>query len=96
MLLYKKCEIKIPLSKAFHFYIFISFSGKWLDQGCKKVKEKNNHVICECDHLTSFAILIDVTQTHQNPLELQIITWIGCGISIAGLLLTLITYGFFK
>jgi len=67
-----------------------------MPRGCKKKSETNDHVICQCDHLTSFAILLDVTQTQKNPLELQIITWIGCGISLAGLLLTLITYGLFE
>jgi len=70
--------------------------GRWTQNGCKKVNETNDHVICQCDHLTNFAILMDVTQTQQNSLELQMITWVGCGISLAGLLLTLITYGFFK
>ena len=67
-----------------------------MTNGCVKVSETSDHVICECDHLTSFAILLDVTQTQENPLELQIITWIGCGISLAGLLLTLISYGSFQ
>ena len=32
---------------------------KWKSDGCFKVKNKqdSNHLICECDHLTAFAVM---------------------------------------
>ena len=70
--------------------------GKWSTRGCFKVSENETDVQCKCDHLTNFALLLDVSQKGANPLELQIITWVGCGISLSGLFLTLLTYGIFR
>uniref|UniRef100_A0A7M5X0H9 Uncharacterized protein n=2 Tax=Clytia hemisphaerica TaxID=252671 RepID=A0A7M5X0H9_9CNID len=71
--------------------------GRWSTDGCRLIANQTTatDVVCECDHMTNFAILFDVSQTQSNPLELQIITWIGCGISIAGLFITLVTYLYF-
>ena len=66
------------------------YSGYWSKEGCFVDKVFDGNIRCHCNHLTNFALLMDVSQTHQNPLQLQIITWIGCGLSIIGLCLTLI------
>ncbi|XP_066920828.1 adhesion G-protein coupled receptor G7-like [Clytia hemisphaerica] len=73
-----------------------STNGFWSSRGCWKVNETQSDITCECNHLTNFAILLDVTGKQSNPLELRIITWIGCGISLLGLFLTLLTYSIFK
>lgn len=68
--------------------------GSWSTEGCK-VKETQNYkgfITCECNHLTNFALLLDVSQTRQKSLALSVVTWIGCGISMAGLMLTIMTY----
>ena len=70
--------------------------GGWSSEGCKLIKVANNVAECECNHLTNFALLIDTSQSGNNPLVLQIITRIGCGISLAGLFLTLLTAVLFK
>ena len=70
--------------------------GAWSSKGCKLIKVANNIAECECNHLTNFALLIDTSQSEKNPLALQIVTWIGCGISLAGLFLTLLTAALFK
>ena len=57
---------------------------------------EEKYFLCQTTHLTNFALIIDVSQTQANPLALQLITWIGCGISLGGLLLTLISYGAFR
>ena len=62
---------------------------------------------CECEHLTNFALLLDVSQTRRNrhlaigdlsgnTLALSVVTRIGCGISIFGLALTVINYLYFN
>ena len=70
--------------------------GRWASEGCKLIKVANNVAECECNHLTNFALLIDTSQSGKNPVTLQIITWIGCGTSLAGLCLTLLTAVLFK
>ena len=65
--------------------------GEWSTSGCQLVNETSDGIVtCECNHLTSFAILLDVSQKGLNYLELDIITWIGCCLSIVGLVLTII------
>ena len=72
--------------------------GSWSTEGCK-VKETQNYkgfITCECNHLANFALLLDVSQTNYMPQELSTITWIGCGISVAGLAFTIITLLYLK
>ena len=72
--------------------------GSWSTQGCK-VKETHMYkgfVTCECNHLTNFALLLDVSQTRYMSQGLSTITWIGCGLSMAGLALTIITFLYLK
>ena len=68
--------------------------GSWSNEGCNvsKTQAYKGFVTCECDHLTNFALLLDVSQKREQSKALSIITWIGCGISLLGLTLTIITY----
>ncbi|XP_070568344.1 adhesion G-protein coupled receptor G6-like isoform X2 [Ptychodera flava] len=78
--------------------------GGWSSEGCSlsdRNVESSNVTICECDHLTNFAVLMDIYGTTEgisegNARALSIISYIGCGISLFGLLLTLITYLMFR
>ncbi|XP_060084150.1 adhesion G-protein coupled receptor G6-like [Ylistrum balloti] len=76
--------------------------SKWSNQGCFIYETVNNsHTTCACDHLTNFALLMDIYGTggnlsEENRLAMSLISYIGCGISIFGLLLTLITYCAFR
>ena len=42
-----------------HWYITFS-TGQWSDEGLTTVIEKNS-VVCKSTHLTSFAVLVDVS-----------------------------------
>eukprot|EP00058_Branchiostoma_floridae_P027787 XP_002613278.1 hypothetical protein BRAFLDRAFT_68243 [Branchiostoma floridae] len=53
----------------------------WSDEGCTANIPDKTHTVCVCNHLTSFAILVDVTG-QKHPFALSVITYIGCGISI--------------
>ena len=70
--------------------------GGWSSKGCKLIEVANNVAECECNHLTNYALLIDTSQSGKNPLALQIITSIGCAISLVGLFLTLLTAVLFE
>nr|XP_047142320.1 adhesion G-protein coupled receptor G2-like [Hydra vulgaris]XP_047142322.1 adhesion G-protein coupled receptor G2-like [Hydra vulgaris] len=52
-------------------------------------------IICQCNHLTSFAKILNVYQSNEESLGLEVVTWIGCGLSIAGLVFTIISYSAF-
>lgn len=49
--------------------------GSWSSQGCRLVSISSNETVCECDHLTSFALL----SVYDKELELTLIIYIGCG-----------------
>ncbi|KAK3727870.1 hypothetical protein QZH41_010595 [Actinostola sp. cb2023] len=74
--------------------------GGWSTAGCDLQEIVNDTIICECDHMTNFAALVDVYGPSSKPcgkheLALSLIAYIGCGLSILGLTLTILTYGFF-
>ncbi|XP_047146560.2 adhesion G-protein coupled receptor G4 isoform X2 [Hydra vulgaris] len=74
-----------------------SESSIWSSDGCHNVNSnQTSYVQCECNHLTNFALILDTDQSGNNPLALQIVTWIGCSISIAGLFITIICHLFFR
>ncbi|XP_036355744.1 adhesion G-protein coupled receptor G2-like, partial [Octopus sinensis] len=67
---------------------------KWSTKGCNVSKyEPGQKALCSCDHLTSFALLMNVYQKAVvNIHPLSITSYIGCGISIVCLILTIIIH----
>ena len=75
---------------------FVTFLLVWSRENCTTLPgEITGTVSCECTHLTNFALLLDIDQSGSNPFALRVVTWIGCGISIFGLLMTIITFTVF-
>ncbi|KAL5010608.1 hypothetical protein ScPMuIL_012913 [Solemya velum] len=73
----------------------------WKPDGCSIVKTTDNRTLCQCNHLTNFALLMDVYGTGEmidadNRKALSILSYIGCSISLCGLVLTLLTYACFS
>lgn len=72
----------------------------WSTKGCyrNKITRVGNKKIvhCACNHLTNFAILLAVDDNRQILKELDIISFIGCLISIAALLVTVVIYTAFR
>ncbi|KAH9498171.1 hypothetical protein Btru_007881 [Bulinus truncatus] len=61
--------------------------GKWLDLGCSMIKRNKTHVICSCNHLSNFAVLVDLYGIQQQVDEenreiLSIVSFVGCSLSI--------------
>ncbi|XP_019639630.1 PREDICTED: uncharacterized protein LOC109481491 [Branchiostoma belcheri] len=69
--------------------------GAWSTEGCAFAGIDNDRVVCECNHLTNFAVLMDIYGGLHNFL-LDLISKIGIVVSITGLTLTLISYLIFK
>uniref|UniRef100_A0A3Q3QMX5 Adhesion G-protein coupled receptor G2 n=2 Tax=Monopterus albus TaxID=43700 RepID=A0A3Q3QMX5_MONAL len=74
--------------------------GGWSKVGCDRVNATSEATTCSCNHLTSFAILLDlsregVTDRQQGEI-LTYITYIGCGISAIFLAVTILTYLLFE
>ncbi|XP_038058916.1 adhesion G-protein coupled receptor G2-like isoform X5 [Patiria miniata] len=73
--------------------------GGWSTEGCSLDSGNDiddSNVVCKCNHLTNFAMLMDIYDGPPIPpghqLALSIISYIGCTLSLIGLTLTLITY----
>ncbi|XP_030253845.1 adhesion G-protein coupled receptor G2-like, partial [Sparus aurata] len=70
--------------------------GGWSTTGCILVNNTQEDTTCSCNHLTAFAILLDLSRDVEiDPQQVQIltfITYIGCGISAIFLSVTLLTY----
>nr|XP_033954149.1 adhesion G-protein coupled receptor G2 [Pseudochaenichthys georgianus] len=75
---------------------FNSDSGGWNPSGCSVRKSTDNETVCGCNHLTSFAILLDLARqpltSRTQATILTFITYIGCGVSAIFLSITLLTY----
>lgn len=73
--------------------ISLEETGCWMTNGCWRVSSGHDGMIAmNCSHLTNFALIIDVHQEFNSSFELELVTYIGCGISILCLLLTIIIY----
>ncbi|XP_029978638.1 adhesion G-protein coupled receptor G2 [Sphaeramia orbicularis] len=70
--------------------------GGWSSDGCFVVNATSEQTYCSCNHLTSFAILLDLSREgisdRQQAQILTFITYIGCGVSAVFLAITLLTY----
>ncbi|KAG5891715.1 hypothetical protein JTB14_016098 [Gonioctena quinquepunctata] len=76
-------------------------TNAWSEEGCYVDIALSNltHTTCFCDHLTNFAILMDVHAVYlpiSHEIALQIITYVGCIISIICLVLAIITFQLFR
>ncbi|XP_057667195.1 latrophilin Cirl isoform X5 [Diorhabda carinulata] len=74
-------------------------TNAWSEEGCYVLTSNFTHTICHCNHLTNFAILMDVHALYlpmAHEIALQVITYIGCIISIVCLVLAIITFQLFR
>ncbi|XP_048236668.1 uncharacterized protein LOC124149084 isoform X1 [Haliotis rufescens] len=75
--------------------VFLNISeSNWQIDGCNASIRARNYTECSCNHLTTFALLMSPRRTgvKPTPLPLTIITKVGCSISVACLVLTVILY----
>eukprot|EP00111_Clytia_hemisphaerica_P024743 TCONS_00072929-protein len=75
-------------------YTTNNHKGGWSNFGCQLDPDSSNetHAVCVCNHLTDFSVLIDVAGNdldERNKLALEMITKIGCSISIFFLFVTM-------
>ncbi|CAA9999974.1 unnamed protein product [Nesidiocoris tenuis] len=73
--------------------------SSWSEEGCHVHTTNSTHTVCMCDHLTNFAILMDIQATvlaDEHQITLTIITYTGCIISIVCMILATITFQFFR
>ncbi|XP_031423976.1 cadherin EGF LAG seven-pass G-type receptor 2 isoform X2 [Clupea harengus] len=66
-------------------------SGGWSAKGCDVVFRNSTHISCQCYHMTSFAVLMDVSRRENGEiLPVQLVTWSTVGVTLGFLLLTML------
>ncbi|XP_072443776.1 adhesion G-protein coupled receptor D1 isoform X3 [Chiloscyllium punctatum] len=94
-------QYQFALNKTNQVYLWCAFldfssgSAVWSNEGCIRIGGNISYSVCLCNHLTNFAILMQVVpleleQVHQ--VALSAITYVGCSLSIVCLMVTLIIF----
>ncbi|XP_078699059.1 adhesion G-protein coupled receptor G6-like isoform X1 [Branchiostoma floridae x Branchiostoma belcheri] len=76
-------------------------ANDWSREGCRLASDQHDIITCECNHLTNFAVLMDIYGNIDNISDadltaLMIISYVGCAISMFGIAATLLTYSLFR
>ncbi|XP_007567176.1 adhesion G-protein coupled receptor D1 isoform X2 [Poecilia formosa] len=85
-------------NKVFLYCAFLDYStneGVWSNEGCVRSDGNASYSVCMCNHLTNFAILMQVVHLELTPghkMALSTIGYVGCSISIFCLAITLVTF----
>ncbi|NXR42488.1 AGRD2 protein, partial [Zosterops hypoxanthus] len=70
--------------------------GMWSTAGCSVVMSFSDSTACFCNHTTHFAILLQVCEQEQRTtteeFTLQVLTFIGCGVSFCALIVAFILF----
>ncbi|KAI5948470.1 Adhesion G-protein coupled receptor G7 [Manis javanica] len=66
------------------------YKKDWDTYGCQKVSSTDKFLNCSCNHTTNFAVLMSFRKTYKYPESLDIMSNVGCALSITGLALTIV------
>lgn len=73
-----KVSTRIDLCRKKLFFLFafcykcvdvfrIEGTGGWSSKGCEVLNRNNSHISCQCNHMTSFAVLMDISKREVLP-----------------------------
>uniref|UniRef100_A0A6Q2Z1H0 Cadherin EGF LAG seven-pass G-type receptor 1 n=1 Tax=Esox lucius TaxID=8010 RepID=A0A6Q2Z1H0_ESOLU len=80
-----------PVCVFWNHSITVGGTGGWSSKGCELLDRNNTHISCQCNHMTSFAVLMDISKReHGDVLPLKIVTYTTVSASLVALLLTFI------
>ncbi|KAL7883919.1 hypothetical protein AOLI_G00066890 [Acnodon oligacanthus] len=74
-------------------FVLLDDIGGWDSSGCKRKSDLNGVITCECNHTTSFSVLMSPAGVDSIPLS--IITYVGVAVSMASLVLFLLVEAIF-
>ncbi|XP_014027118.2 adhesion G-protein coupled receptor D2 isoform X1 [Salmo salar] len=84
-----------PVCAFWDFDLMPEAGGWWSTRGCEVISKQYDSTVCFCNHTTNFALLMQVYEVQRSPENekaLQVMTFIGCGVSLCGLLFTFILF----
>ncbi|XP_056280684.1 cadherin EGF LAG seven-pass G-type receptor 1 isoform X6 [Pseudoliparis swirei] len=80
-----------PVCVFWNHTVAIGGTGGWSAKGCEVLNRNNSHISCQCNHMTSFAVLMDISKReHGDVLPMKIVTYTTVSVSLCLLLLTFI------
>ncbi|XP_041837378.1 cadherin EGF LAG seven-pass G-type receptor 2 isoform X2 [Melanotaenia boesemani] len=72
-------------------HTILAGNGGWSAKGCEVVFRNSTHISCQCYHMTSFAVLMDISRRENGEiLPIKILTWSTAGVTLGFLFLTTI------
>ncbi|KAF4091142.1 hypothetical protein AMELA_G00033680 [Ameiurus melas] len=78
-----------PMCVFWNHSVPVGRSGSWSSKGCELVFRNTTHVSCQCNHMTSFAVLMDISKReHGDVLPLKVVTYTTVSSSLVALLIT--------
>ncbi|KAJ0067841.1 hypothetical protein NL108_011077, partial [Boleophthalmus pectinirostris] len=84
-----------PVCAFWDFDLAPESGGWWNTKGCEVVSKHYSYTDCFCNHTTNFALLLQVYEVQwspENQRALEVLTFIGCGVSLCGLLFTFVLF----
>uniref|UniRef100_A0A0K0CTC0 Latrophilin Cirl n=1 Tax=Angiostrongylus cantonensis TaxID=6313 RepID=A0A0K0CTC0_ANGCA len=92
---FKVDDDSVAYSSSFTGKLLENVSFQWSSSGCSLQSHNSTHTICTCNHMTHYAVLMDLVgheiSTTDNRL-LTILTYCGCGLSIICLAITFLCF----
>ncbi|XP_062373889.1 cadherin EGF LAG seven-pass G-type receptor 1-like [Sardina pilchardus] len=80
-----------PVCVFWNHSIPIGGTGGWSSKGCELAERNRTHISCHCNHMTSFAVLMDISKReHGDVLPLKIVTYTSVTASLVALFITFI------
>ncbi|XP_058596968.1 cadherin EGF LAG seven-pass G-type receptor 1 isoform X1 [Neofelis nebulosa] len=80
-----------PVCVFWNHSITIGGTGGWSAKGCELLSRNRTHVVCQCSHTASFAVLMDVSRReHGEVLPLKIVTYAAVSLSLTALLVAFV------
>uniref|UniRef100_A0A671QP82 Cadherin EGF LAG seven-pass G-type receptor 2-like n=1 Tax=Sinocyclocheilus anshuiensis TaxID=1608454 RepID=A0A671QP82_9TELE len=80
-----------PICVFWNHSIVAGGPGGWSSKGCEVVFRNSTHISCQCYHMTSFAVLMDISRRENGEiLPVKLITWSSVGVMLGFLFLTIV------
>ncbi|XP_051890612.1 cadherin EGF LAG seven-pass G-type receptor 2-like isoform X2 [Pristis pectinata] len=78
-----------PICVFWNHSIPVGGTGGWSSKGCELVFRNESHISCQCNHMTSFAVLMDISRRENGEiLPLKLVTYSTVGVTLGALLLS--------
>ncbi|XP_051559395.1 adhesion G protein-coupled receptor E3-like [Myxocyprinus asiaticus] len=68
--------------------------SEWIVDGCSVVKTNSSHTVCSCDHLSTFALIMQTSSPPEDDPLMEILNLVAVIVGLVYLSLALLTFAF--